>query len=406
MNIIIVGAGVAGFSAAENARKNSEDANIILFNAEPHSPYFRPRLPEIVSLKITADQIQAHTDSWYKEKNLEFRKGENVVEICLNNNQVRGSLGSRLRYDRLLIATGAVPFIPEISGSKGGTLEGIYPLRTLDDAIKLKFAADNAQSALLLGSGLLGLELAHALTQRGLTIHVLEKADRILPLQTTPKSALLLQKLLSDIGFVFHLRSELLEVRGQDKVEKALLKTGEELKVDFVAVATGVRSEVTLAKELNLKVDRGIVVDQYMETTIPDIYAAGDCAQTPDGKGGQWPIARLEGLAAGFNLVQADRNNRQPYKPVPPSSFLKVAGIDLLSAGNIDPEGKLKNAEYQTETSYRKVVVNQLGQIAGFTNLGTTVGNQMLTAALGKKAPISDDLLEKLKGEFDFSQFP
>ncbi|MDR2405686.1 MAG: FAD-dependent oxidoreductase, partial [Deltaproteobacteria bacterium] len=335
MNIIIVGAGVAGFTAAEEARKISPEANIILFNAEPHSPYFRPRLPEVVSGKVTSDKIQAHPDAWYKDRNLELRRGESVVEVCLNNNQVRGSLGSRLRYDRLLLATGAHPFIPEIQGGRG--LSGLYPLRTLDDAIALKFASDKAKSALLLGSGLLGLELAYALTQRGLTIHVIEMADRILPFQTTPKSAELLQGLLGKMGFVFHLASELHEVRGDTKVERALLKSGEELQVDFVAVATGVRSNVELAKSLNLKVDKGIVVDQFMETTIPDIYAAGDCAQTPDGKGGQWPIGRAEGLVAGSNLIQEDRDKREPYKPVPPASLLKVAGIDLLSAGNIDP---------------------------------------------------------------------
>ncbi|MDR2198716.1 MAG: FAD-dependent oxidoreductase [Deltaproteobacteria bacterium] len=405
MNIIIIGAGAAGVSAAEAARKSNPGSDVIIFNTEKQNPYFRPRLPEIISGKTAYEKIQAHPEDWYQEHNCDLRKGESVVEICLNNNQVRGSLGSRLRYDKLLIATGAQPFVPDIAGSGGGTLKGLYPLRTIDDALDLKYAAEKAESALLLGSGLLGLEIAYALAQKNLTIHVLERSDRILPLQTTPKSALLLEKLLEAKGFVFHLKNEIVRVSGESRVEKALLKSGEDLRVDFVAVAAGVRSNVDLAKSVGLKIERGVVVDQYMETTIQDIYAAGDCAQTPDGKGGLWSIARQEGLSAGFNLAQEDREKREPYKPTPPSSLLKVAGIDLITSGNIDPEGKLPFAEHQTSESYRKVVVNQLGELCGFTNLGTTKGNRELTAALNKKIKVSPELLEEMKREdFDFGR--
>jgi nitrite reductase (NADH) large subunit len=405
MNIIIIGAGVAGFTAAEAARKNSPSANIIIFNTETQNPYFRPRLPDIVAGKVSFVKIQAHPDKWYQEQRLELRNGESAVEICLNNKQVRGSLGSRLRYDRLLIATGAEPFIPDIAGSKGGTLPGLYPLRTIDDALALKYAAENSKTALLLGSGLLGLEIAYALTMKGVIVHVLEKAKRILPFQTTPKSAEILENLLIQKGFVFHLNSEIQSVSGEKKVERVLLNSGEELKVDFVAVATGIRSNVELAKNLKLKVEKGIVVDQYLETTVPDIYSAGDCAQTPDGKGGLWSTSRQEGLTAGFNLVQEERSKRDPYKPIPPSSLLKVAGIDLVSAGNIDPDGKLLYAETLTETTYRKVVVNQLGQLCGFTNLGTTKGSRELTAALNKKIPVSTELLKEMNSDnFDFSK--
>ncbi|MDR2340111.1 MAG: FAD-dependent oxidoreductase [Deltaproteobacteria bacterium] len=403
MNVIIVGAGVAGFTAAEAARNNSPGADIILFNQERQGPYYRPRLPEVVSGKVAPEKIMAHPDEWFKERRLEFRKSETVVEICQDNNQLRGSLGSRLRYDRLLIATGATPFVPGIEGSKDGTLKGLYPLRTLEDAMALKYAAQTTRTALLLGSGLLGLEIAYALTQRGLTVHVLERADRILPFQTTPKSAALLQRLLTEKGFAFHLGTELKEVRGENEVRSAVLTTGEELEVGFVAIATGVRSDIALAKGLGLKTERGVVVDQFMETTSQGIYAAGDCAQTPDGKGGLWSIARLEGLQAGFNMVQEDRSKRAPYVPQPPSSLLKVAGIDLIAAGNIDPDGKLPFAEYETPDSYRKVVVNQLGALCGYTNLGTTEGNRELAQALSKKLTLPEGALEALGKEgFDF----
>jgi nitrite reductase (NADH) large subunit len=405
MNIIIAGAGAAGMAAAEAARKQSPDAGVTVFNLERQSPYFRPRLPDVISGKVTLDKIQAHPDAWWREHDIEFRRGEELVEVSLESLQARGSLGSRLRWDRLLIAAGAKPFVPEIEGARGGALKGIYPLRTIADAMELKLASEKASSAVLLGSGLLGLEIGYALTQKGLKVHVLEKADRILPFQTTPKSAALLQGLLADKGFVFHLGTELARVTGAEKVERVLLKSGEELEAGFVAVACGVRSDTALAKALGAKVDKGVVVDQYMETTIPNVYAAGDCAQTPDGRGGQWAIAHQEGLAAGLNLALGDRAARKPYQPTPPSALLKVTGTDLIAAGNIDPENKLPFAEYITDSSYRKVVVSQLGQLCGFTNLGTTAGNRELTSALNKKAPISPELLKDMeKGDFDFSR--
>ncbi|MDR2459659.1 MAG: FAD-dependent oxidoreductase, partial [Deltaproteobacteria bacterium] len=279
MNIVIIGAGIAGLTAAETIRKNNPSYNVVLFSNERQSPYYRPRLPEVVSGKTSPDKLYVHPDTWFKELNLEFRKGENVVEICLDNNQVRGSLGSRLLFDRILLATGAQPFLPDVV--KKFQLPGIYPLRTLNDAVDLNYKAKKAKKALQLGSGLLGLELGNALTTLGLEVHVLELSDRILPYQTTPKSSLKLQGMLEKKGFVFHLKSEAMEAQGKERLERVLLKSGEVIDVDLMAVSTGITPNLSLATALELKIEKGIVVDQYMETTKPGIYAAGDCAQTP-----------------------------------------------------------------------------------------------------------------------------
>ncbi|MDR1164427.1 MAG: FAD-dependent oxidoreductase [Deltaproteobacteria bacterium] len=401
MNIVIAGAGIAGLSAAETVRQLNPSANVIIFSQERQLPYFRPRLPELVCGAVTTDKLFVRPEEWFNSNNLELRKGERLVEICLDNRQARGSLGSRLIFDRLLIATGASSFLPD--AAKNFNLPGIFPVRSLMDAWNLNYATRSAKTSLLMGSGLLGLEIGHALTKLGLSVHALERSNRILPFQTTPQSSQILQKALEAKGFVFHLESEAIKLEGQSHLERVLLSNGEALEVELLIVAAGVSPNLELANSLNLKVERGIVVDQYLETAIPGIYAAGDCAQTPDGKGGLWSIARQEGIVAGRNMALDDPLQRQAYVPIPPSSVLKVAGVDFIAAGNIDPEGKLPYAEYATESTYRKAVVNQLGVLTGFTNVGATVGNRELGAALNRQVAIPADVLAALgQPDFDF----
>jgi nitrite reductase (NADH) large subunit len=402
MNIVIVGAGIAGISAAETIRKTNPTAEVVLFSQERQSPYYRPRLPEVVSGKTATDKIYVHPDEWYQEKKLEFRKGEAIIDICLDNMQIRGSLGSRLIFDKLLLATGADPFLPPVAANF--KLPGIYPLRTLTDAWDLNFNAKKEKKALLLGSGLLGLEVGYALTILGLEVHVLERASRILPLQTTPKSAIKLQNLLESKGFIFHLEAEAAKADGKTHLERVILESNEVIEVPLMVVSTGITPNLTLAKALGLKIEKGIVVDQFMETTIPGIYAAGDCAQTPDRKGGLWSISRLEGIAAGHNIAVDKPEDRKPYEPTAPSSILKVADFDLIASGDIDPDNKLPSAEFATETSYRKVVLNPSGLLIGFTNVGTTDGNKELGAAIGKKTIPQELLVDLGKPDFNFKR--
>ncbi|MDR1038954.1 MAG: FAD-dependent oxidoreductase [Deltaproteobacteria bacterium] len=402
MNIVIAGAGIAGLSAAEAARKESPGCEVVLFSRERQLPYYRPRLPEVVAGEAAPDAIYVHPNEWYRQPGLEFRLGESLVEVNPETRQARGSLGSRLTFDRLLVATGAVPNLPD--AARNFTLPGVYPLRTLLDATGLRHAAKSARTAVLLGSGLLGLEAGHALTRLGLTVHVLEMSDRVLPFQTTPQSSAILQRILEAKSFVFHLRAEAERAEGAERLERVVLKSGAGINCELMAVSAGVTAETELARALGLKIERGIVVDQYMETTMPGVYSAGDCAQTPDRRGGMWSIARAEGLCAGRNMVREDPAARVPYKPTAPSAVLKVAGVDLTSVGNLDAEGKLASAEYQEGDTYRKAVVSPAGQLVGFTVLGTREGVPELTRTVNRKT-LPPDVLEALSAPgFDFKR--
>jgi nitrite reductase (NADH) large subunit len=380
MNIVIAGGGIAGTTAAETARQEDPSADITIFALERESLYYRPRLPEIVSGKLEADKVYAHPDQWYHDKAIELRKGESLLEICLDNRQVRGSLGSRLIYDRLLIATGAEASRP---APVDYSLPGVYTVRRLDDAMSLFYDAKRAKTAVMLGGGVLALEIAAALGAHGLKVHVLERSERILPRQTTPASAVKLASILAAQGLEIHLKSSLASLKNAGRLTGVALSDGSEIGAELLVVCAGVVPNIELAKDLGLKTDRGVVVDRFLETSLQNVFAAGDCAQTPDGAGGLWSISRQQGLCAGRNLVREPKD-RQPYEPIAPSSVLKVAGVELMAAGDLDPEDKLRSAVAETEQTYRKVVVDQDGLLKGFTNLGTSKGNRELAAGLGK----------------------
>ncbi|MDR2367373.1 MAG: FAD-dependent oxidoreductase [Deltaproteobacteria bacterium] len=399
MNIVIAGGGVAGVTAAEKAREANPQAHITVFCLEKDALYYRPRLPEIVNGSLPVEKIFAHPDAWYQERRIELRKGETLIEVCADNNQVRGSLGSRLVYDTLLIATGAESSRPAPVNYE---LPGVFTVRHLYDAMTLHYEAKRNKSAVIMGAGLLALEIAGALGSLGLTVHVLERADRILPRQTTPGSAAILKDYLAKQGLVIHLNASLSGMYGSDRLKRVEISDGSAIETQILVVAAGVTPNLGLAKHMGLKVERGVVVDDFLETSKPGVYAAGDCAQTRDGAGGLWTIGRAEGLIAGHNLA-VPPGERKAYQATPPSSTLKVAGLDLVAAGNLDPDGKLDSAVHEAEGLYRKVVVDAGGLLVGYTNLGTTKGNRELAAALGKRKITPDELAALKSPDFDFA---
>lgn len=402
MNIVISGFGVAGATAAAIARQKNPKAYITVFSKEKDLFYYRTRLPEVVSGAVSPDKIIVHPASWYEERKIELRLGESLTEVNTAEKIIRGSTGSRQNYDRLLLAVGAESNRPPFPGDK---LAGVFAVRSLNDAWNLYFAAKNLKRAVLIGGGILGLELGHALTRLGLGVTVLERDGRVLPRQTTPKSAELLRKKLAATGMEFILEAEAARFEGSGRVENVLLKSGRDLEADVVLISAGVRPNLDLANLLNLKTDRAILVDEYLETSLAGVYAAGDCALFPGAVGGLWTTSYAQAQVAGVNIAVTDPAERQTYHPQPPSNTLKVAGIDLVSAGNLDPQNTLNGLEAMTDDTYRKVTLDAEGRIVGFTNLGTTRGNRELNAALLAKKVLGAEAIRGLaQPDFDFKQ--
>lgn len=363
---VIIGNGAAGTTAAETIRKTDPQADIVLLTQERLPFYSRIRLPEYAAGKITEKDLIIKDLAWHETNRIRLYTETRAVSIDLKGKQVLTAGGQTFAWDKLLLAMGSHSFIPPVEGSKKSN---VFALRGVDDAKKLLDLGDAVEDVVLIGGGLLGLEAGAQILNGGKRVTVVEFFDRLLPRQLDTEGAGKLQKLMEAMGFSFRL-GEVTEaiVGDNDRVEGVRLKSGDTLKADAVLFAAGVRSTLDLVAGSDIKADRGILVNERMETSIPDVYAAGDVAQFNDINYCIWPEAVEQGRVAGLAMAGGEA----AYISHPPSNKLKVAGIALASAGDIDVENRQAQEIVSTDTVYRKLVRNTDGNLVGCILLGDT----------------------------------
>jgi nitrite reductase (NADH) large subunit len=386
-NYLIIGNGVAGTTAAESIRKQDGVGKITIFSDEDLPFYYRLRLNEFISGDISETQLVAKKATWYEDRNISLKLKTRIVEVKLQEKTAITEDSQRFAFDRLLIATGSHSFVPPIKGSEN---EGVFALRDIQDARSISAYAKNVEDVILIGGGLLGLEAGHALMKMGKRIMVVEFFPRVLPRQLDVDGARRLQEIMEHMGFSFYLGAKTQEITGDGQVSGILLEGGESLSGGMVIVSAGVRSNMVLAERLALSIDKGIVVDEHLQTSQPDIYAAGDVAEHKGVPYGIWPAAMEQGKIAGINMA----GGNMTYDGTTMANTLKVAGVDLASAGNIDAENEFE-AMVKTEGGvYRKIVIKD-NHIVGCIMLGETKGFNQITKMMAEKTDISQigDLL-------------
>ena len=372
----IIGNGTAGASAAEQIRKRDNNGSIVIFSRETHPYYYRPRLPEYIAGQAELDDFTLHPLAQYKNWNVDLRFGENVISIDPAAKEITGTKSGKIPYDELLLASGSSCFLPPV---KGNDKVGVFTLRTLNDAKALMAAAKKTKTAVLVGGGLLGLEAGHALINLGLKVEVVELMDRLLPRQLDHESAGLLQGELEKMGFSFHLAAKAQEIQGGDAAAGLVLADSTCIEGGIILFSAGVRANLELARQAGLAIDKAVKVDQFMRTSVPGIWAAGDVAESNGQPCGIWPIAMAQGEAAGASMA----GDLTPYVPQAPSTTLKVAGIDLISAGNIDAENAGTSKRFVSGSVYRKIVLEG-DTIKGIIFLGSTNGAEECIAAMNQ----------------------
>ena len=276
MNIVIIGAGVAGVTAARGIRSKAPEARVSMYTDEAYPYYLRPKLPAFLAGDIPQDKVLFRHQDWYKENDLFLNLSSKAVSLKPESREILLADGSRISYDRLLLATGSRPFMPPIEGNDK---RGVFVLRTLDDAIAIRSYAQNSKRALVVGAGLLGLEAGRALTMLGLEVTVLERSYHILRKQLDEQGAEVLEKLLGDKGLRIAKNAVCKRVLGEDTASGVLLESGDRLDGDILLVSAGVRPNIHLAEEAGLEVNRGIIVDETLETSHQGIFALGDAAR-------------------------------------------------------------------------------------------------------------------------------
>ena len=411
---LIIGTGPAGLAAAEAIREHDFEGEITLIGDEPYGYYSRPGLAYDLTGELTEEGLYPLTKQDFINLNLRILHAK-VTQIIPQSHQVILASGRRVAYDRLLIATGAEAARIQIPGSE---LPGVVKLDNLADAQQILKVARKARSAVVIGGGITALEIVEGLRNRRVKVHYFLRGDRYWGNVLDETESRIVENRLSEEGINIHYHTELDSIiEKRDRVAGVITKNGDQIKCQMLAVAIGIHPRKQLGKMIGLQTDRGILVNQYLETSIPDIFAAGDVAQALDPISGKyvidslWGPAREQGGIAGFNMAGITRS----YIKAIPFNVTRLAGLTTTIIGTVgrgvDDEDLLGIARGDSETWRRlpdaiaaqsNFDVNRLRILVGQnTMLGAIVmGDQTLSQPLHRFvsnqvdiSPIKDDLL-------------
>jgi len=396
--IVIIGGGVAGISAAEHAHKIAPDADIHVYSREKELPYYRLNLTRYLAGEIEAKALPVHPKLWYEEQGIHLHRGVEVLAVNPETHSIDLPKGKSESYDKLILACGAHPFIPPIPGVEK---QGVTAIRTCQDVDSLLDRIGKGVLCVCIGGGILGLEVAGALAKRGASVTLLEGFGYLLPRQLNREAAQVLEGHIANLGITVRTKADTHEIGGDDKVKSVILKSGEALPADIVAITTGIRSNTHLARRAGLQVNSGVVVDSHLRASAPDIYAVGDVAEWGGFVYGLWEPARFQGAIAGQNAAGVSIE----FGGVPRMNTLKVLGIDLFSIGIVSPEdGSYLEIATQVDGVYRRFLFHDnvlVGAIlVGDTKIATQVVHAIKShtdmSVLLAKCPTANDFASYL----------
>lgn len=403
MRYVIIGGSIAGLSAAQAIREQDRAADIRVISGEKAGPYYRPVIPYLISGQKSERDIFYPEDP-LKEKNIDSILGT-VLRVDAKKKEVELASGERLAYDALLLATGSVPLKPPIPGLDG---EGVYPLRNMDQAVRIRDAAKTAASAVVIGGGLVGIKAALALRElrrstgtgpQGVT--VVEMLPEILNGRLDQHAGRIIRAAVEQEGVTVLVNSGVAKIlRTQGKVDRVQLARGGTIKADLVVVAAGVRPNISCLKGSGVRTNKGVLVDQSLRTNVAGIYAAGDVAEGLElltGKNtvsGLWGNAVEMGRIAGMNM-SGGKVSYPGFLSVMNAS--EIAGIPFISAGLIDVEGnKYRTTSHDDGKNYWKLVFEG-SFLVGAIFVGDLKNAGIYTALIKNRVPVdrARDTIEK-----------
>lgn len=402
MNILIAGGGLAGTLAAKALRELDPEAGITVLGEERQPYYPRPNLIEFLAGRLPYEKVFAFPEGWAAKQGIGLRLGQTVARLRPAERTVETAAGETLAYDALLLATGARAALPPVPGTG---LPGVFVLRTLDDALALAEHLRERRRTVVLGGGLLGLEIARAVRGRGGEITVVEFFDRLLPRQLDAAAAGILKAQFERLGVTVVLGAVTQEILGgaDGAVRGLKLASGAEIAADGVVVAAGVRPETAVAREAGLAVGKGIVVDDRMRTSAPGVFAAGDAAEHRGRLYGIIPAAFEQARAAARAILGRDA---VPYAGTVPANTLKVAGLAVTSVGEFAAEGPGVEAFVRADPEhglYKKLVLRD-GRAAGAIWMGTSKGASDVARLVARATAVGARGADLLEDTFDLSE--
>jgi nitrite reductase (NADH) large subunit len=391
--LVLVGNGMAGMRMVDEVLARSRERfEIEVIGAEPHPNYNRILLSSVLAGEKEIDDIVLHSRQWYAQNDIKLNLGETAVKLDTNAKTVTSASGRVTGYDKLVLATGSRPLVPPIAGLE---LPGVCAFRNIADLELMREASRHGGRAIVVGGGLLGLEAAFGLMRRGMTVTVLHLMPSLMERQLDEAAGLLLQRDLERSGIIVLTKAHTEAIVGDNRVKAVQLADGRKLPADLVVFAVGVRPNIDLARAAGLDVNRGIIVDDFMATSEPDIFAVGECIEH-HGKtfglvGPLWEQARICAATLCGDVPE-------PYIAPTPHTSLKVTGVDVFSAGVLeardddDEEITLRDAG---SGQYKKLVLRD-GRLAGAILYGEITDGPWFVELIDSKreiAPLRDGLI-------------
>ncbi|AHE97788.1 nitrite reductase large subunit NirB [Thioalkalivibrio paradoxus] len=384
--LVLVGNGMAGMRTVEELLKLKPDMyEITVFGAEPHGNYNRILLSPVLAGEKTVDEILLNDDGWYAERGIRLHKGRRVAHIHRGRREVVAEDGTREPYDRLLLATGSTPFVIPVPGHD---LPGVVSFRDLQDVDAMLAASRSHRRAVVIGGGLLGLEAANGLLRQGMEVTVVHLMDTLMERQLDPPAAALLQRSLEAKGLQFRLAAQTEAILGDGRVTGVRFRDGTEVPADLVVMAVGIRPNVELAKASGIHCERGVVVNDTLQTYDPVVYAVGECVQHRGQCYGLvaplWEQAKVcANHLAEYGIAR--------YEGSVTATRLKVTGIDLFSAGDFLGDEHSEDLVFQDAARgvYKKLVLRD-GVVRGAVLYGDTIDGSWYFQLLREGTPVND----------------
>ena len=394
---VVIGNGVAAVGCIEGIRSVDKDSKITVVSEENYPVYCRPLISYYLENKTDPERMNYRGADFYEKMGCDVFYGKKVIQINTDSKNVVLDDGAKLPYTEVCVATGSAPFVPPFEGLD--TVEKKFSFMTLDDTFTLEKAIDKDSNVLIVGAGLIGLKCAEGLHERVKSITVCDLADRVLSSILDTDCAAIVQKHLEVNGIQFMLGDT--AVRFEKNL--AQMKSGKTVEFDALVLAVGVRANTTLIKEIGGEVNRGIFVNDRMETSLESIYAAGDCTEGNDISLGQkrvlalLPNAYMQGHTAGVNMA----GGNEIFGKAIPMNSIGFFGLHIMTAGTY--EGEMY--EEKTDGTLKRLFTKD-GLLKGFILIGKTVRAGIYTSLIREKTPLNTidfDTMKKVASSVAFS---
>jgi len=396
MRYIVVGASAAGISGAKTLRELDKDAEIILVSKD-ENVYSRCILHHYISGQRDIEALDFTDRDFFEKYNIEWKKGLEVKSIDDREHVIVLSNGESLKYDKILLATGASAFIPPVENLREA--KNVVGLRNLEDAIKIKEEAEKVKNVVVLGAGLVGIDAIAGLAFKDLNVTLVEMGDRVLPIQLDKYASSKYEKRFEDAGVKLKLgvRAEKVLIDENKNPKALLINTGEEIPCELIIVATGVRSNVAFLKDSSIETDRfGLIINEKGETNARDVYGAGDIT----GRNPIWPTAVKEGIIAANNMVGNEIFMEDFFGSKNTMNFL---GLTTMSLGIVNVPDDSYTEEIDISGENYKKIIHKDGKIYGAIIQGDLSYAGVLTQLIKEKIHVSK--VKKPLFEIDYADF-